>query len=96
MRLLIASLVFLAALISLFAKWMVWLTISIYLFYTSGISPAIAFLIMVLIFIDVAPEFFIRPLLLLAFIGGGIMESLWDLRTSTLRLKSKIKKEEGD
>ncbi|MHC1565427.1 MAG: hypothetical protein ACXQS6_03810 [Candidatus Syntropharchaeales archaeon] len=96
MRLLIASLVFLAALIPLFAKWMVWLTISIYLFYTSGISPAIAFLIMVLIFIDVAPEFFIRPLLLLAFIGGGIMESLWDLRTSTLRLKSKIKKEEGD
>jgi predicted PurR-regulated permease PerM len=81
---LIASLVFLAALIPLFAKWMIWLPISIYLFYTSGIYPAIAFFSLVLIFIDVAPEFFIRPkligitsrihplLLLLAFIGGGI------------------------
>ncbi|MHC1573460.1 MAG: AI-2E family transporter [Candidatus Syntropharchaeales archaeon] len=81
---LIASLVFLAALVPLLAKWMIWVPISIYLFYTSGIYPAIAFFILVLIFIDVAPEFFIRPkligltskihplLLLLAFIGGGI------------------------
>ncbi|MCW7075958.1 MAG: hypothetical protein OCU18_01505 [Candidatus Syntrophoarchaeum sp.] len=37
----------------------------------------------------------IRPLLLLAFIRGDIMESLWDLRTPTLRLKSKIKKKKG-
>ncbi len=81
---LIASLVFIAALIPLFAKWMLWLPISIYLFYTSGIYPAIIFFLLVLIFIDIAPEFFIRPkligmtsrihplLLLLAFVGGGI------------------------
>jgi len=81
---LIASLVFLAALVPLLTKWMIWLPISIYLFYTSGIYPAVAFFILVVIFIDTAPEFFIRPklismtsrihplLLLLAFIGGGI------------------------
>ncbi|RJS72228.1 MAG: AI-2E family transporter [Candidatus Syntrophoarchaeum sp. WYZ-LMO15] len=81
---LIAALIFLAALIPLFAKWMVWLPISVYLFYRDGIYPAVAFFALVLIFIDVMPEFFLRPRLIgitsrihplplvLAFIGGGI------------------------
>jgi predicted PurR-regulated permease PerM len=75
---------FLAALVPIFAEWMVLAALSFYVLFVGGTAPFIAFLLIGLVFIYLIPEFLLRPvlvgrysdthplLLLLAFIGGGL------------------------
>ena len=75
---------FLAAMIPIFAEWMILIPVSIYLLLTTDVTTFAIFLGMGLVFVYLIPEFVLRPvlvgklsnthplLLLLAFIGGGI------------------------
>jgi predicted PurR-regulated permease PerM len=79
-----SGIMFLAALIPIFAEWMVIVLLSIYVLLVGGTTPFLIFLITGLVFIYLIPEFVLRPLLvgrysdthplllLLAFIGGGM------------------------
>jgi predicted PurR-regulated permease PerM len=75
---------FLAALIPIFAEWMVILPVSLYLFLHDP-HTALVFLATGVVFLYIIPELIIRPqflgyrskihplVLLLAFVGGGIV-----------------------
>jgi predicted PurR-regulated permease PerM len=75
---------FIAAMIPIFAEWMVIVPVSFYVLLVQGWTPFLVFLLVGLIFIYLIPEFILRPqlvgryssshplLLLLAFIGGGL------------------------
>ena len=76
---------FLAAMIPIFAEWMVLLPISFYVLLTSDFVSFTAFLSIGVVFLYLIPEFLIRPplvgklsstppvLILVSFIGGGLM-----------------------
>jgi predicted PurR-regulated permease PerM len=78
------GLMFLAALIPIFAEWMILVALSFYVLLSSGTVPFAVFLIVGMVFLYLLPEFLMRPvlvgrysdthplLLLLAFIGGGL------------------------
>jgi len=82
---LLASLMFLAALIPIFAEWMVLIPVALYVLITRGVGDAFIFFISGTIFLYLIPEIILRPyfvsytsdvnpgLLLLAFLGGGIV-----------------------
>ncbi len=79
-----SGLIFLAALIPVFAEWMIIVALSFYVLLIGGAIPFAAFLIIGIVFLYFLPEFFLRPvlvggysnthplLLFLAFIGGGL------------------------
>jgi len=79
-----SGVMFLAAMIPIFAEWMVIALLSIYVLLVGGTAPFLIFLIIGLVFLYLVPEFILRPLfvgrysdthpllLLLAFIGGGM------------------------
>ena len=81
---LLSGLMFLAALIPIFAEWMVILPVSLYLFLHDP-QTALVFLATGVVFLYIIPELIIRPqflgyrskihplVLLLAFVGGGIV-----------------------
>jgi predicted PurR-regulated permease PerM len=81
---LLSGLIFLAALIPVFAEWMVLLPVAFYLALNNPIS-AVWFLILGFIFLYILPEIVLRPyfvgytskvhplLILLSFIGGGLV-----------------------
>ena len=80
---LLVGLMFLAAIIPIFAEWMVIAPVAIYLF-TVDVYSAIYFTVIGVVFLYIIPELFIRPqfvgyaskihplVLLLSFIGGGL------------------------
>jgi len=79
-----SGLMFLAALIPIFAEWMILVALSFYILLIGGVMPFVAFLLIGIVFLYLLPEFLLRPflvgkysdthplLLLLAFIGGGL------------------------
>ncbi len=81
---LLSGLMFLAALIPVFAEWMIILPIAIYLFFINSIK-AFWFMAIGAVFFYIIPELILRPhfvgytskihplLLMLSFIGGGIV-----------------------
>ena len=81
---LVMGLIFLAALIPIFAEWMIIAAVSIYVLNAQGLENFIIFLLIGMIFIYLLPEFLLRPylvgksskthplLMLVSFIGGGI------------------------
>lgn len=81
---LLSGLMFLAALIPLFAEWMIILPVSLYLLLID-IGKGLTFLLIGVIFLYIVPELILRPhfvgytskihplVLMLAFIGGGLM-----------------------
>jgi len=76
---------FLAAMIPIFAEWMVLLPVSLYVLLATDVTTFAIFLGVGLVFVYLIPEFVLRPvlvgklsnthplLLLLAFVGGGIV-----------------------
>lgn len=84
---LLSALMFLAALIPVFAEWMVILPVGVYLI-LKDLWTGVTFLIIGVIFFYMIPELFIRPyfvgtrakihpvLLMLAFIGGGLVAGI--------------------
>ena len=80
---LLSGLMFLAALIPIFAEWMIILPVSLYLFLVD-VSKGITFLAVGVVFLYIIPELILRPyfvgytskihplILMLAFLGGGI------------------------
>lgn len=87
-RLVLASLMFLAALIPILAGWMVIIPVTIYQYLNLGITEAIIFLAVSTITIYAPPEILIRPyivskranmhplVVLVAFIGGGLVAGI--------------------
>ncbi len=81
---LLSGLMFLAALIPIFAEWMIILPISFYLILTN-VTTGVIFLSIGVVFFYIIPELIVRPhflgyttkihplVLMLAFIGGGIV-----------------------
>ena len=81
---LLSGLMFLAALIPIFAEWMVLVPVSLYLA-TKDLSTAIWFIVIGFLFLYFIPEIILRPylvgytskihplILMLAFIGGGVV-----------------------
>ncbi len=81
---LLSGLMFLAALIPIFAEWMIILPVAFYLA-TKSVTTAIWFLIFGVIFLYIIPEIIVRPyfvgytskihplVLMLAFIGGAVV-----------------------
>ncbi|AKG91718.1 putative permease [Geoglobus ahangari] len=81
---LLSGLMFLAALIPVFAEWMVILPVAVYLFFIDGIKAA-WFLAIGAFFLYIIPELILRPyfvgytskvhplVLMLSFIGGGLV-----------------------
>ncbi len=81
---LLSGLMFLAALIPIFAEWMIILPVSIYLFLVD-VGKGLTFLVVGVVFLYVLPELILRPyfvgytskihplVLMLAFLGGGLM-----------------------
>ncbi len=81
----LAALMFLAALIPIFAEWMVLLPVTLYVIYTGGPIVGAQFLILGTIVLYIVPELILRPyligkvssvhplLILLSFLGGGIV-----------------------
>jgi len=84
---LLSGLMFLAALIPVFAEWMVILPVALYLFFIDSIK-AIWFLLIGAIFFYIIPEIVLRPyfvgytskvhplVLMLSFLGGGIVAGI--------------------
>lgn len=82
---LLSGLMFLAALIPIFAEWMIILPVSFYLAVTKSVTTAIWFLVIGVVFLYFIPEIIIRPyfvgytsrihplVLMLAFIGGAVV-----------------------
>lgn len=82
---LLASLMFLAALIPILAEWMVLVPVALYVLISRSTGEAFIFFISGAIFLYIIPEMILRPyfvgytsgvnpaLLLLAFLGGGII-----------------------
>ncbi|MDI3502524.1 MAG: hypothetical protein PWR13_937 [Archaeoglobi archaeon] len=82
---LLASLMFLAALIPIFAEWMVLLPVVLYVLINRGAGEALIIAISGSVYLYIFPEMILRPyfvaytsgvnpaLLLLAFIGGGLV-----------------------
>jgi|Deesub1362A_J573_1020465.scaffolds.fasta_scaffold00050_133 predicted PurR-regulated permease PerM len=82
---LLAGLMFLAALIPIFAEWMIIVPVTIYLIYSGSFELGIVFLVSGAVGLYIIPELFLRPylvgytsrihplLLMLAFIGGGLV-----------------------
>jgi len=82
---LLSGLMFLAALIPIFAEWMIILPVALYLAATKSVATAIWFLVIGIIFLYLIPEIIIRPyfvgytskihplVLMLAFIGGAVV-----------------------
>uniref|UniRef100_A0A7C3REK1 AI-2E family transporter n=1 Tax=Archaeoglobus fulgidus TaxID=2234 RepID=A0A7C3REK1_ARCFL len=81
---LLSGLMFLAALIPIFAEWMIILPVSLYLFLVD-IHKGFTFLLLGVVFLYILPELILRPylvgytskihplVLMLAFIGGGLV-----------------------
>ncbi len=81
---LLSGLMFLAALIPVFAEWMIILPVSVYLFFTDPLK-AVWFLAIGGIFLYIIPELVLRPyfvgytskvhplVLMVSFIGGGLV-----------------------
>ncbi len=81
---LLVGLMFLAALIPIFAEWMIIIPVSLYLIYVRDLHTGILFLGITAVGLYILPELILRPyflsytsqvhpvLLMLAFIGGGI------------------------